>query len=130
MAPKDLGGLAVRMKSAGDRLEIAFVADKGDTARLIDDKSAGLASQLRGAGLGLGGLDISVAAKSADQLSAGLAADGGASSGAPQNGGNGQQGAAPPRSGALGRSREDFKDEAGEKTGVPGGSNGDGGLYL
>lgn len=130
LAPEDLGGLAVRMKTAGDRLEIAFVADKGDTARLIDDKSAGLASQLRGAGLGLGGLDISVTAKSADRLSAGLAANGGASFGAPQSGGNGQQGAAPPRSGALRQSTEDFKNDASEKANVAGGSNGDGGLYL
>jgi hypothetical protein len=130
LTPKELGGLAVRMKSAGDRLEIAFVADKGDTARLIDDKSAGLASQLRGAGLGLGGLDISVAAKSADHLSGGLAANGGASFGAPQNGGSGQQGAAPPRSGAVRESREEFKDEAGEKASVRGGADGDGGLYL
>ncbi|WP_298356133.1 flagellar hook-length control protein FliK [Rhodoblastus sp.] len=130
LVPKDLGGLAVRMKAAGDRLEIAFVADKCDTARLIDDKSAGLASQLRGAGLGLGGLDISVTAKSAVHLSAGLAANGGASFGAPQSGGNGQQGAAPPRSSALRQSTEDFKDDAGEKASAAGGSNGDDGLYL
>ncbi len=118
------------MKSAGDRLEIVFVADRGDTARLIDDKSAGLATQLRSAGLGLGGLDISVAARSADNLSAGLATNGGASFGAPQNGEGGQQGAARPRSGAIGQSQENFTDEASERANNPGGSASDGGLYL
>jgi hypothetical protein len=53
------------MKSAGDRLEIAFVADKGETARMISDKSATLESQLQGAGIGLGGIDISSAASQA-----------------------------------------------------------------
>ncbi len=115
LEPKDLGGLAVRMKSAGDRLEIAFVADRGDTARLIDDKSTGLASQLRGAGLGLGGLDISVAAKSSDNLAAGLATTGGPSFGAPQNGEGGRQGVAQPRAGAMGQNNKDFTDEASER---------------
>ena len=48
------------MKSAGDRLELAFVADRGETARLISDKSAALTSQLHDAGIGLGGIDISI----------------------------------------------------------------------
>ncbi len=65
LEPKELGGLAVRMKSAGDRLEIAFVADKGETARMISDKSATLESQLQSAGIGLGGIDISSAARQA-----------------------------------------------------------------
>jgi hypothetical protein len=62
LSPGDLGGLAVRLKSIGGQLEIAFVADKGETARLIDRHSGGLESQLRDAGLGSGGVTISVAA--------------------------------------------------------------------
>ncbi len=42
-------------------LELAFVADRGETARLISDKSAALTSQLHGAGIGLGGIDITSA---------------------------------------------------------------------
>jgi hypothetical protein len=75
-------------------------------------------------------VDISVAARPADQLSAGLATNGGASFGAPHNGEGGQQGAAQPRSGAIGPSQEDFTDAASERANNPGGSASDGGLYL
>ena len=129
LEPQSLGGIAVRMKSAGDRLEIAFVADKGETARMIDDKSASLASQLRDAGLGLGGVDISVAAKPSENLSVGLATGGGSSFGAAHSGEGGHQGAARPRSGPMEQGKEGA-DDAGERAKTPLGFHGDGGLYL
>jgi flagellar hook-length control protein FliK len=130
LAPKDLGGLAVRMKSAGDRLEIAFVAEKGETARMISDNSATLASQLHGAGLGLGGIDINAASR----MEAGAAATPPASAGASVPGGsadsreNAQN--APHRQDSSGRGRQDQSHETSEKTSEPRASNGDRGLYL
>jgi hypothetical protein len=128
LAPKDLGGLAVRMKSAGDRLEIAFVADKGETARMISDKSATLESQLHGAGLGLGGIDINAAAR----MEAGAAGTPLASAGAQNAPADPRENAqnAPPRQDFSGRGRQDQSHETDEKTGEPRASNGDRGLYL
>jgi flagellar hook-length control protein FliK len=130
LEPKDLGGLAVRMRSTGDRLEIVFVADRSDTARLIDDKSAGLASQLRGAGLGSGGVDISVAAKPTTTPSGGLATAGGQSFGASQSGAGGQQGAAQPRSGPMRQSREGSNEKLGGAADDSHSARDDRGLYL
>ncbi len=62
LTPQDLGGLQVKLKSSGDRLELSFVADRGETARMISDKSAALESQLHDAGIGLGGVAISSSA--------------------------------------------------------------------
>ena len=69
----------MKMKSAGNRLEIAFVADKGETARMISDKSATLESQLQGAGIGLGGIDISSSSGQAAGGSEWTSSTGGAS---------------------------------------------------
>jgi flagellar hook-length control protein FliK len=128
LAPKDLGGLAVRMKSAGDRLEIAFVADKGETARMISDKSATLESQLHGAGLGLGGIDINAASR----MEAGAAGTPPASAGAQNAPADPRENAhnAPPRQDFSGRGRQDQSHETSEKTSEPRASNGDRGLYL
>jgi hypothetical protein len=133
LAPHDLGGLALRLKSVGDRLEIAFVADKGDTARMIDDRSATLESQLRDAGLGLGGVAISVATKpessavSAAVSSHGSFGDGAA--GASQEGR--QQRDATPQGHTLNdQDRQDFKDESRDNASEASGRRGDRGLYL
>ena len=128
LAPKDLGGLTVRMKSAGDRLEIAFVADKGETARMISDKSATLESQLHGAGLGLGGIDINAASR----MEAGAAGTPQASAGAHNAPADPRENAqdAPQRQDSSGRGRQDKSHETGDKTSEPRASNGDRGLYL
>ena len=125
LEPKDLGGLAVRMKSAGDRLEIAFVADKGETARMIADKSGLLESQLHGAGVGLGGIDISASSAGAGGDPAGAGA-GRQPSSSPSGG---QAGETPQQQGAPGRNRQEKNHDASEKTGElrPGA---DRGLYL
>jgi flagellar hook-length control protein FliK len=117
LAPKELGGLEVRMKSAGDRLELGFVADRGETARLISDRSATLTSQLQGAGIGLGGIDISSAA-----------AGQGASGDAP-TGGDRDSNPAPQRQHTSGRDRQDGNNEIDDQTGdAP--SRGRRGFYL
>ena len=136
LTPRELGGLAVRMKSQGDRLEIAFVAEKSDTARLIDDKSAKLEGQLRDAGLGLGGVEISVAAQTGADFSAG-AGTGGDTGGTPAGGRQewGQQsgqgsGSAPSGQEFSRRAREGLKDETSDRTDDAPHSRGDRGLYL
>jgi flagellar hook-length control protein FliK len=122
LAPKELGGLEVRMKSAGDRLELAFVADRGETARMISDKSAALASQLHGAGLGQGGIDISSTASG--QGGGGEGPPGGGRSPHPSSG---EQPAR--RQESQGRDRQDRNNETNKQTGdAP--SRGQRGLYL
>ncbi len=124
LAPKELGGLEVRMKSAGDRLELAFVADRGETARLISDKSAALTSQLHDAGIGLGGIDISSAASgpggSGDALSGG---------GKPPNSSSANSHPAPQRQNSSGRDRQDRENETNDQTGDAR-PRGERGLYL
>jgi flagellar hook-length control protein FliK len=130
LAPKDLGGLAVRIKSAGDRLELAFVADKGETARMISDKSATLESQLHGAGLGLGGIEIDAASRTdLGALGAPLASAGATANGAPADPRENSQ-SAPQRQEFSGRGRQDQSHETGEKSGEPLASSGNRGLYL
>jgi flagellar hook-length control protein FliK len=111
LAPKELGGLEVRMKSAGDRLELAFVADRGETARLISDKSAALTSQLRDAGIGLGGIDIS--ATSPGPGGSGDAPTGGR----PPDPSGGDSNPAPQRQQTSGRDRQDRENETNDQTG-------------
>ena len=106
LAPKELGGLEVRMKSAGDRLELAFVADRGETARLISDKSAALTSQLYDAGIGLGGIDISSAASGP-----------GGSGDAPPNSSSANSHPAPQRQNSSGRDRQDRENETNDQIG-------------
>jgi len=124
LSSRELGGLEVRMKSAGDRLELAFVADRGETARLISDKSAALTSQLHGAGIGLGGVEISAATSGQ-----------GASGGAPTGGGRqpnpsgGDSNPAPQRQQTSGRDRQDGDNEIDDQNGdAP--SRGQRGFYL
>jgi hypothetical protein len=120
LEPRDLGGLALRLKSVGDRLEIAFVADKADTARMIGDSSGALASQLRDAGLGLGGVAISIETKTDGAASAGADQLGHGSFGGAQaqgNGhGNGQGGGEPDavqrRQQIFGGGRQEQRDES------------------
>ncbi|MBB4199346.1 hypothetical protein CCR94_05810 [Rhodoblastus sphagnicola] len=83
LTPQDLGGLSVKLKSSGDRLELAFVSDRGETARMISDKSTALENQLNNAGLGLGGVAISSSA--AGDMSGALAGGGQGGQGAGQN---------------------------------------------
>jgi flagellar hook-length control protein FliK len=131
LEPRDLGGLALRLKSVGDRLEIAFVADKGNTAQMIGDGSATLASQLRVAGLGLGGVAISVETK--PDVAANRGADHGASAGAWNQGagqGSGGQDMAPRRQYNFGGGGQEHRDES-----IGDGDNararrGDRGFYL
>ncbi|MCI4678838.1 flagellar hook-length control protein FliK [Rhodoblastus acidophilus] len=129
LEPKELGGLSVRMRSRGDRLEIAFVAEKGETARLIDDKSANLQSQLRDAGLGLGGVDIHVAEKPNVTLPS-AAAGGGASFGTSQQGGRHEPGASSPRPQFTGRGKEGMRDDSSDRANDSRAPRGDRGLYL
>lgn len=107
LAPKELGGLEVRMKSAGDRLELAFVADRGETARLISDKSAALTSQLHDAGIGLGGIDISSAASG----------PGGSGDAPPAGKQSADSHPAPQRQNSSGRDRQDRENETDDQTG-------------
>jgi flagellar hook-length control protein FliK len=107
LAPKELGGLEVRMKSAGDRLELAFVADRGETARLISDKSAALTSQLHDAGIGLGGIDISSAASG----------PGGSGDAPPAGKPSADSHPAPQRQNSSGRDRQDRENETDDQTG-------------
>ena len=123
LAPRELGGLEVRMKSAGDRLELAFVADRGETARLISDKSAALTSQLQDAGIGLGGIDINSAASG--QGASGEAPTGGGRPPNPSGGDN----PAPQREQTSGRDRQDRNNETNDQTGDAS-SRGQRGLYL
>lgn len=117
MAPKDLGGLEVRMKSAGDRLELAFVTERDETARMIADRSGALASHLHGAGLGLGGVEISSAASSGQ---------GGGDAASSSGSGSDQ----PPQSRTpSGRNRQERSDGAHDQTSDPR-DRGDRGLFL
>lgn len=134
LEPADLGGLAVRLKSRGDRLEIAFVAQRDDTARLIDSGGARLATQLRDAGLGLGGLEVSVAsgagAALANPQSAfadGLSGGGGFSSSSAQGGASSDPGA---RQNSSNDSHREQANDAGEQTAAAGGQRSDRDLYL
>ncbi len=112
------------MKSAGDRLELAFVADRGETARLISDKSAALTSQLHDAGIGLGGIDISSA--TSGQGASGDAPTGG---GRQPNPSGGDSNPAPQRQQTSGRDRQDGDNEIDDQTGdAP--SRGQRGFYL
>ena len=113
LEPKELGGLAVKMKSAGDRLEIAFVADKGETARMISDKSATLESQLQGAGIGLGGIDISSAASQAGGAEW-TSSTGGASSNGAGAGGDSQSTAQ--KQDRAGQNRQDQTNDQSDAT--------------
>ncbi|MGO9428799.1 flagellar hook-length control protein FliK [Rhodoblastus sp.] len=131
LAPKDLGGLAVRMKSAGDRLEIAFVAERGETARMISDKSAALQSQLQGAGLGLGGIEIAAASRSESDAAGWTPSNGGASADGAEADPRENSQTAPQGQEFAGRNRQDKGHDGNQRTSeprVPGG--GAGGLYL
>jgi hypothetical protein len=133
LEPRDLGGLALRLKSVGDRLEIAFVADKGDTAQMIGDGSATLASQLRVAGLGLGGVAISVETK--PDVAANLGADHarhGASAGGDPGGGQGSSGQdmAPRRQHNFGGGGQEHRDESTGDGDNARARRGDRGFYL
>jgi flagellar hook-length control protein FliK len=119
LAPKELGGLELRMKSAGDRLELAFVADRGETARLISDQSAALTSQLHDAGLGLGGIDISAAASN----------QGGDGGGRSPNASSREQDPAP-RQDNSGRERQDRKNEKTNEQNGDARPRGERGFYL
>ncbi len=130
MEPKELGGLAVRMKSAGDRLEIAFVADKGETARMISDKSATLESQLQGAGIGLGGIDISTAAKQPANATGLPSATGGGSANGAGSDPRGNSDSTPQRQDPAGRNRQDQSHETVQKAGDQRAIGGGHGLYL
>lgn len=134
LEPRDLGGLALRLKSVGDRLEIAFVADKGDTAQLIGDGSATLASQLRVAGLGLGGVAISVETK--PDVAANPAADHAASAGGDPGAGQGSsqgssgQDVAPRRQHNFGDGGQEHRDESTGDGDNARARRGDRGFYL
>jgi hypothetical protein len=143
LTPQDLGGLQVKMKSAGDRLELAFVSDRGETARMISDKSAALESQLNGAGLGLGGVAISssVAGGMHGDANAGGSQGGGAapqhssqSPGSPSGSAAGQSDSQSEttrqRQNFSGRARQDENHEQGESSRDARGAAGDRGLYL
>jgi len=140
MTPQDLGGLQVKLKSAGDRLELAFVADRGETARMISDKTAALETQLTGAGLGLGGVAISASA-AGDMSGAQTGGQGGQGSHTPsqafgsaqgQNGGQSGGDSESTRQGrnSAGRERQDERNERGDVSRDARGPSGDRGLYL
>lgn len=136
LEPADLGGLAVRLKSRGDRLEIAFVAQRDDTARLIDSAGGRLALQLRDAGLGSGGLEVSVSSgllpgvsvAAPQPASSGDLSGGGAFSSPSQQGGafSGQG----PRQNASDGAYRGQANDSGEQAGNSSASPGDRGLYL
>ncbi len=129
MAPAGLGGLAVRMKSAGDRLEISFVADKGETARMISDKSAALESQLRDAGIGLGGININAAAKHVAASAA--SGQGGATAHFSGDGPRGQAHSTPHGQNFAGGGRQDQSHDTSENSGRDSRApSGDRGLYI
>jgi len=140
MTPQDLGGLQVKLKSAGDRLELAFVADRGETARMISDKTAALETQLTSAGLGLGGVAISASA-AGDMSGAQTGGQGGQGSHTPsqafgsaqdQNGGQSGGDSESTRQGRnfAGRERQDERNERGDVSRDARGPSGDRGLYL
>jgi flagellar hook-length control protein FliK len=134
LEPRDLGGLALRLKSVGDRLEIAFVADKGDTAQMIGDGSATLASQLRVAGLGLGGVAISVETKPdvAANPAGGHGTSAGGAPGAGQGSSQGSSGqdVAPRRQHNFGGGGQGHSDESTGDGDNARARRGDRGLYL
>ena len=135
LSPKDLGDLAVRLKSSGDRLDISVMAERGETARMISDRSSSLAGQLQGAGIGLGGIDISAAAK---QVPSAADLAGSSNTGASAGGGNANTGgnsqAATQGRDFAGRNTQDqgreTSDRTSDKTSDPRLSGGDRGLYL
>ena len=141
LAPQELGGLQVRLKSSGDRLELSFVADRGETARMISDRSAALESQLHHAGIGLGGVAISAsaaggmsgdaqsnAAQGGQGSQAQSAPTSGSSSGAA--GGQGESKSTRQRQNSSGRQPQDAANEPSDVSREPRGSVGDRGLYL
>lgn len=131
LSPKDLGDLAVRLKSSGDRLDISVMAERGETARMISDRSSSLASQLQGAGIGLGGIDISAATKQVPGAAdlAGSSNTGASAGGANADAGGNSQ-AAPQGRDFAGRNNQDQGRETSDKTRDPRLSGGDRGLYL
>lgn len=124
LAPEEWGGMSVRMKSAGDRLDIAFVADRGDTARMIADKSHDLTAQLHSAGIGLGGIDISSVATRPEAGAAPTGAGGFAQSASAE--GQGGSTATPQRRDAAPGKQRNISDDSGDAR--P--SAGSGGVYL
>jgi len=124
LAPKEWGGLSVRMKSAGDRLDIAFVADREETARMIADQSPALTHQLNGAGVGLGGVEISSVAARPEPIGAAPASgDSFSSSNADGQGGST---ATPQRRDAAPGKERNHSDDTGDAR--PSASSG--GVYL
>jgi hypothetical protein len=141
LTQQDLGDLSVKMKSAGDRLELSFVSDRGETARMISDKSSALESQLNGAGLGLGGVTISSAAAGGANANANANADSNAGGGAGQgassggafsgaSGGQTQANADTTQQRQSGRPRQDERHEPGDTIRDSARTAGDRGLYL
>jgi hypothetical protein len=141
LEPEHLGGLAVRLKSIGDRLDISIVADKTDTARLIGDHSLNLESQLHNAGLGAGGLSISVEARAdggpggeAQGQGPGQGQDHASRHGADadaQGGWREEGGAGPRRQGTSSQKEEQGHGGLGDgRLGAADRGAGDGGLYL
>jgi flagellar hook-length control protein FliK len=138
LTPQDLGGLQVKLKSAGDRLELSFVAERGETARMISDKSAALENQLHDAGLGLGGVAISSSA--AGSMTGDAPSGGGPSGQGPSAqtsgsafgaaGGQGESESTRHRQNSSGRQSQDKVNEPSDASRDPRGSAGDRGLYL
>ncbi len=118
------------MKSAGDRLEIAFVADKGETARMISDKSADLESQLQGAGIGLGGIDITAAAKQLPGAAGLSSSTAGASSNGAGSDRRGNPDSTAQGQNSAGRNNQDQNHETSQKSQAQRPSGVDRGLYL
>jgi chemotaxis protein MotD len=114
LQPNELGGVSLRMKSVGDRLELTIVAEKGDTARMIDERRTRLESQLRDAGLGSGGVDISVAVKPNGGIAANAPAAGGSSSDISTGGGRADDQARPSRQAPPERNLETASDDSSE----------------
>lgn len=127
LAPKELGGLELRMKSAGDRLELAFVADRGETARMISDGGATLTTQLHEAGIGLGGIDISAAPAAPGGGSAGATSGGSSSAQATDDGAREEP--APQGREFSGRERRDQRNEPIEQA-ADARARGERGFYL
>jgi chemotaxis protein MotD len=130
LQPSELGGVSVRMKSVGDRLELTFVAEKGDTARMIEERRTRLENQLRDAGLGAGGVEISVAAKPIAENVVDAPAAGGSSSGFSTDGGRADDQAPSSRQALPGRNKETAGDGSGETSNDRQDARGGLGLYL
>jgi hypothetical protein len=125
LEPQGLGGLSVRLKSMEDRLDVAFIADKRVTAQMIGDGSRALEAQLRGAGLGPAGVDISVAANSGARASIDSGMTGANSFTASRDDGS----PAPRHQEFTERHQEDAKDETGDQA-QDSRARGHRGLYL